>query len=403
MSAISPYRNPELAIYLDCYEYPPPPPEGARQEQVTQVEGGWMQRVLQRAAPLLPGVGLAGAVTGVGYLLAGLIAWATRGLGEAPVSPILLAIVLGLMLGNLVAVPQEYDAGLRWCARLVLRIGIVLLGLRLSLSAVGAIGWAALPLVVICITAGLLIVLTAGRLLGLSSRLAGLIAVGTGICGVSAIAATAPAIDAEDDEVSYAIGCITLFGLIALLTYPWLSHAVFAGNADRVGLYLGTAVHDTSQVTGAALLYSQWYDAPRALEVATVTKLLRNLFIAVVVPLMALSFRRRSGDATKLPRWWRAVPVFVLLFIAMVVLRTVGDWGERAFGLLPHEQWKHLLGWSQQATALCLTLAMAAVGTGTRLSRLRRLGLRPLALGLVAAAAVGLISFTLIQSGMIQP
>ncbi len=397
MNSSNPYTKPDLATYPDCAEYLPSlPPEGLT--DVAARPTGW----LERAAPYLPGVALAGAVTIASYAMAAGIAWAMRQLETtAPLSPILLAIVLGLVLGNLVSVPVVYRSGLWWCARTVLRIGIVLLGLRLSLAAVGTMAWAAVPLVIVCIAAGSVIVLITGKLLGLSPRLASLIAVGTGICGISAIMATAPAIDAEDDEVSYAAGCITLFGLIALLTYPWLSHAIFHGDATRAGMFLGTAVHDTSQVTGAALLYSQRYDAPHALEAAMVTKLLRNLFIAGVVPGMALLHRRKTGD--QLPRWWRAVPLFVVLFIVMVVLRTVGDLGERAFWLLPRQAWGEVLGWGKQSTTICLALAMAAVGIGTRLADLRRLGIRPLALGLVAAAAVGLVSFLLIRSGMIHP
>jgi len=394
MAGSSPYTNPDLASHLDCFEYLPAP-----QSQRAGSRG--LQGVLEQSAPLLPGLALAGAVTGVGYGLAALIAWMTQSLHAEPVSPILAAIVLGLLLGNAAQIPTAYAVGLRWCARQVLRLGIVLLGLRLSLPAVGAIGWTALPLVAVCIASGLLIVIAAGRWLGLSPRLASLIGVGTGICGISAIVATAPAIDAEDDEVSYAAGCITLFGLVALLTYPWLAHAIFAGDPTRAGLYLGTAVHDTSQVTGAALLYSQWYDAPRALEVATVTKLLRNLFIVAVVPALAMLHHRRGGGTSSM-RLWQAVPVFVLLFLVMVVVRTIGDLGGRAFGVLGRAQWSAVLDWSQQATAVCLTLAMASVGMGTRLSKLRRLGVRPLALGLVAAATVGLISYALIVSGMIQ-
>lgn len=396
MPATSPYTNPELAGYLDCYEYLPMHDETPRK----QPRSGWSQRLLEKAAPLLPGLALAGVMTAAGYMFANLIDWSLRSIGISAVSPILLAIILGLVLANTARIPTAYESGLRWCARHVLRIGIVLLGLRLSLSTMGAIGWGALPLVVTCITAGLLIVIVAGRVLGLSPRLATLIGVGTGVCGISAIVATAPAIGAEDDEVSYAAGCITLFGLIALLTYPWLTHAVFAGDPNQTGLFLGTAVHDTSQVTGAALLYSQWYDAPRALEVATVTKLLRNLFIVAVVPLMSLLHHQRGGAAVS--RWWQAVPGFVLLFVAMVALRSTGDLGARAFGVLPRDSWSALLNWCQQASVICLTAAMAAVGIGTRLAKLRRLGARPLILGLVAASAVGGISFLLIRSGMIH-
>src|SRR5439155_22334249 len=110
----------------------------------------------------------------------------------------------------------------------------------------------AVPIVVVCMAAALLGVAWISRALGLSRRLGTLIGVGTSICGVSAIVATAPVIDAEEDEVSYAVACITLFGLATLFVYPFLAHLIFHANPEQVGLFLGTSVHDTSQVTGAA-------------------------------------------------------------------------------------------------------------------------------------------------------
>ncbi len=133
------------------------------------------------------------------------------------------------------------------------------------------------------------------RALGLPRRLGSLIAVGTSICGVSAIVATGPAIDAEEDEVSYAVACVTLFGLVALFTYPFLAHAIFGGDARKVGLFLGTAIHDTAQVAGAGLMYREQYRAPEALDTATVVKLTRNLCMAGVIPLMAALYHRGGG------------------------------------------------------------------------------------------------------------
>ena len=114
----------------------------------------------------------------------------------------------------------------------MLRFGIILLGLRLSLAAVGELGLAALPVIVGCIAVALVAVTWINRALGLPRRLGSLIAVGTSICGVSAIAATAPVIDAEEDEVSYSVACITLFGLLALFCYPLLAHGMFGGDAE---------------------------------------------------------------------------------------------------------------------------------------------------------------------------
>ena len=227
-----------------------------------------------------------------------------------------------------------------------------------------------------------------------------LIAVGTAICGNTAIVATGSVIDADEDEVSYAVGCVTVFGLLALVGYPFLAHLLFAGDARLAGFFLGTAIHDTAQVAGAGLLYLQQYAAPEALETATVTKLVRNLFMIAVIPLMALAYHRSSGQvaATVRPKLSQMVPLFVLGFVAMALLRTLGDLGEAPFGgWLAPESWDRSIASIQTASTWCLTVAMASVGLGTNLKRLRTLGLKPLGVGLTAALVVGAVSFAAIE------
>ncbi|MEO2166797.1 MAG: putative sulfate exporter family transporter, partial [bacterium] len=197
-----------------------------------------------------------------------------------PLSPILVAILLGLVLRNAVGLPTIFAPGLEIALKRVLRVGVALLGIRLSLANVGALGIVALPIIVASIATALFLVTRLGRLMGLPPRLATLIAVGTAICGNSAIVAMAPVIQADDDEVSYAVGCVTLFGLVALAVYPFLGHALFDGEPTLVGLFLGTAIHDTAQVAGAALVYVAQFGAPEALDAATITKLRHELATA---------------------------------------------------------------------------------------------------------------------------
>src|SRR5262249_47541323 len=147
-----------------------------------------------------------------------------------------------------------------------------------------------------------------------------LIAVGTSICGVSAIVATGPVIDAEEDEISYSVACITLFGMLALFLYPFLAHLIFAGDARLAGLFLGTSIHDTAQVAGAGLIYQQQFHAPEALNAATVIKLVRNLCMAGVIPLMAVLYRRSTGTSAGRQPWHQVVPLFVLGFVALATL-----------------------------------------------------------------------------------
>src|SRR5207237_8387859 len=174
------------------------------------------------------------------------------------------------------------------------------------------------------------LVLACGR----PRRLAALIAVGTGVCGVIAIVAAAAAIEAEDDEVSYAVACVTLFGLVALFAYPFLAFWALGGDPRLAGVFLGTAIHDTAQVAGAGLSYQQQLAAPEALTAAAVTKLVRNTCMAAVIPLMAVLYLRSAKGKKARLGWHQAVPGFVLAFVAAAGLRTLGDLGERPFGLL---------------------------------------------------------------------
>lgn len=350
---------------------------------------------------LLPGLTIAIGLAWFGRLVSQGIGSGLLGLEKSPVSPILIAILVGLLIRNTIGLPSVYEAGLRFGLQRVLRLGVALLGIRLSLLTVGVIGLAALPVVIACIATALLLVSGITRVLGLPRRLGTLIAVGTAICGNTAIVATAPVIGANEDETSYAVGTITVFGLLALVIYPFLAHALFGGDAALAGTFLGTAIHDTAQVAGAGLLYMQQYGAPEALDTATVTKLLRNLFMIAVIPMMAFVYHTNdeSERATgSRPSLRSMVPTFVFGFIAMALLRTLGDLGDKPFGgLIASETWSDLIGLVSSISAWSLTIAMAAVGLGTNLKRLRSLGLRPLAAGLVAALSVGVVSAVLVR------
>jgi uncharacterized integral membrane protein (TIGR00698 family) len=224
-----------------------------------------------------------------------------------------------------------------------------------------------------------------------------LIAVGTAICGNSAIVAMAPVIDATDDEVSYAVGCITIFGLVALMFYPYLGHLLFDGDATLIGLFLGTAIHDTAQVAGAGMVYLAQYGSAEVLDAATVTKLQRNMFMLAVIPLMAFHSNRSRAVGSVRSQIRAALPMFVFGFLAMSLLRTLGDMADRPFGIMSPETWLMLIGWTTKTATLCLAVAMSAVGLGTSFVKLRGLGVRPLLVGLFAAALVGCVSYVLVS------
>jgi uncharacterized integral membrane protein (TIGR00698 family) len=397
MSQVSDAGIPHWATWLDSLEGVPEWPQPKETPAERAARGTALERGHEAfgwLGTILPGLGIAFGVAAVGQWLAKLIGTQIIHLEKSPISEITIAVVLGLTIRNTVGLPAVYERGLRLCGREVLRFGIILLGFRLSLAAVGKFGLVGLPIILACIAAALIVVTWVTQGLGLPRRLGSLIAVGTSICGVSAIVATAPVIDAEEDEVSYAVACVTLFGLVALFTYPFIAHGLFA-DPQLAGLFLGTAIHDTAQVAGAGLMYQQQFQAREALDAATVTKLVRNLCMIGVIPLVGALYHR-SGDESKRGqmRLSQAVPLFVFGFVAAAAIRTVGDLviGPPA----EHSDWKEFLDRADVVAGWCLTIAMASVGLGTGLARVKRLGWKSFGVGLAAAVVVGGVSAALI-------
>ena len=349
-----------------------------------------------------PGVLAAVVVMLAGFWLADQIGHAilsAQGLtGSSPVSGVPVAIVLGLLLRNTLPLPASLAPGLKFATTTILRAGIVLVGIRLSLFDVVKLGMAGLPVVVAAITTGLLFVTWFNKRLGLPPRLGTLIAAGTSICGVTAIVSVAPAIEADEREVAYAVANVVAFGLFGMLVYPYLAHYLLT-SSETIGLFLGTAIHDTSQVVGAALTYKQVYEDDVVLRVATVTKLTRNIFLAAVIPLLTWLHIRQShaaaGGAKRTIKWTALIPGFVIGFVAMAVVRSAGDAtlgsNGAAFGTWDAASWASItkqLGdyWASQ---ILLGTAMAAVGLNTNFAVFKGVGLKPFAVGLAGALAVG--------------
>ncbi|HSQ16327.1 MAG TPA: putative sulfate exporter family transporter [Anaerolineales bacterium] len=317
------------------------------------------------------------------------------------VSEILVAVLLGLILRNWLRLGARTKAGVKFAIQRILRLGIILLGLRLSLQDVAATGLTALALVTICITAALLMAYLAGRLFHVPPRLAALIGVGTAICGNTAIIATAPVLDADEEEMSFAVATITLFGLLAVLIYPLIGRQM--GLSDHAfGLWAGTAVNDTSQVVAVGAIFSQ-----AALDVATVVKLTRNTLMAPLIVLMGVIYshglhRTMSSKAVAAARldWRKFIPGFVIGFLLMSLLRTVGV----AIGVLPQDianpgnlqNAADILKALDGVSKFAILMALAAVGLNTDLASLRRIGLKPLIIGTCVAVLLALLSLSLI-------
>ncbi|QUW22062.1 putative sulfate exporter family transporter [Sporosarcina sp. Marseille-Q4063] len=324
----------------------------------------------------------------------------------SPVSGIFVAIIIGIIIRNTIGLHSVFMEGVKISLKYALRAGIILLGLRLSLVEAVKLGAWGLPLIIACISSGLVITLYFTKKLKQSERLGTLIACGTGICGVTAIMATAPVVKAKDDEISYAVANITVFGLIGMLFYPYLANLFFGSDPIKAGLFLGTAIHDTAQVTGAALIYSQMYDFEKVVDVATVTKLTRNLFIIAVIPFVSYLFfkgaKTKENEGQSIPKWYNLIPLFVIGFLLLALTRTIGDLtvgnSGSAFGFLSKSTWEGFYNsWSSFGSTYLLGIAMAGVGLSTNFAVFKGLGIKPFYIGMIAAVSVGIVSLTLIS------
>ena len=332
-----------------------------------RVSNGW-----QGTLKLAPGLVLATLVA-VGALLVAQILPATLG-------PVLMAVVLGMIIGNAATLPEATKAGIGFAAKKLLRLGVILLGARLTFGDIVEVGGVAVGVVVLGMTVAFLTVAAASKLVGISPRLATLIGVGTAVCGNSAIMATAPIIDAEDREISFSVATITIFGTFALLLFPLIGHALDL--PDRVfGFWAGLSINDTAQVVAAGAAYSN-----EALDVAAIVKLVRNALMAPLILIIAWWAARQEatkpgadvrGSALK------AFPLFVLGFLALATAQS--------FGVFPEEVVETL----SFGSTLFITIAIGAVGLSTKIADLRRVGIKPFVVGLGAATALALVGFWL--------
>ena len=364
-------------------------------------------------AEILPGFLLAVVVGYLSFLLSEIIGEELLSFDKSPISPVMLAIIIGILAGNLISIPKSCDAGLIFSGKKVLSFAIVLLGFQLSISKIFDSGLKVIPVVVGCIITGVIFTIFLSKMLGLPKNLGILIAVGTSICGVTAIVATGPIIRAKKEEIAYAVSVITVFGILATIGYPYLANYLFENDSTSVGYFLGTAVHDTSQVTGSALLYSEIFDQPLALEIAVITKLFRNTCMIFVLPLIAYytsiygeNFQGESKtESQKKLTLKRYFPAFIIWFLLLATLRSLGDFSldttEKFFEGISEENWKEFGETLKKITVQLLIIALASIGLNTRFTNLKKLGLKPFAAGCFAASTMGLVSYFLI--GVINP
>ena len=344
----------------------------------------------QNSIKIIPGVVLALVFCLFSQGINNLIAIEIFSSTKSPISTVMIAILLGIIMGNAFTPRPGMMLGLDFTQKYILKLGIIFLGIRLSFGEFLKFGTIAIPLIIVCILSVLILIKLLIKKVPISSKMSYLIAIGTSVCGATAIVATAPIINAKKTEVAYAIANITLFGVIAMLIYPYFAEWYFYGEPLKAGLFLGTAIHETSQVAAAGLIYDQQFNSPETLNVATVTKLIRNTFLVIMIPLFGFLYNRGQVK-NKNYSLLNIFPYFVLGFIGMIMIRNIDD---QVFTVEADnfEIWKGFIDYVKILATVFLTMSMAAVGISINLSELKSMGYKPFIVGLIAAVTVGIVS-----------
>lgn len=299
--------------------------------------------------------------------------------GLSILSPLILAVLLGVLVKNTIGTPSIYHPGITFSLKRILRLAIILLGLQLNFTQVFAIGPIGFVIVVITLVSTFIFTCWLGRCLGVERKLAQLIAAGTSICGASAVVATSSVVKSSDEDVAYAVAIITVFGTLSMLLYPGLDVGLNL-TSTAFGLWCGTSIHEVAQVVAAAFQMGQVSG-----EVATISKLSRVVFLVPMLlglGVMSISSHKQSGlmQLSKLP-----IPWFVLGFVALIVLNS--------FSLFPMA----IKDWVIQGNKFLLTLALAAMGLETSLLKIRETGLKPLYLGAASWLFISGLSLGLVK------
>jgi uncharacterized integral membrane protein (TIGR00698 family) len=347
------------------------PPSAIASDPPPQAECLPRPKAVGTVRRLLPGLALSTGIAALAFAL-------RRIPGVAAFSPMILAILLGIGFHNLIGLPARAKPGVAFALRRVLRLAIVLLGLQLTAQQIAEVGLVGVGVIAATLVATFIFTKSLGRLIGIERKLAELIAAGTSICGASAVIAANAVTEADDEDVAYAVACVTLFGSIAMFAYPVLPGILHLG-PRAYGLWSGASIQEIAQVVAASFQAGK-----EAGDYGTIAKLTRVAMLAPVVVTLGLlqaRGRRLPGPARK-PA---PMPYFVLGFIALVIVNSLV-----AIPAAPKS-------WIVLGTSFLLSLSLAAMGLETDLRRLRARGLRALLLGATSWLFIAGLSLALVE------
>ena len=315
-----------------------------------------------RVREFLPGLAFTGGITLASMAINKVVPLA---------SALLIAIALGVIVANTRPVPERFGPGIALSAKRLLRLGIVLLGLQISLATLAALGWKRLLLVVVIVTVGVTSTMLIGRAMGMPMPLVGVIACGFSICGAAAVAGSKDVVRSSKDQTATALALVVVYGTICIPVLPVLA-GLFGLDPVTAGIWAGGSIHEVAQVVAAGAAMGE-----KALATAVAVKLARVICLAGVVAVLGVLFRKNGQGSDKAAP---LVPLFVVGFLPMVILGSVIS--------LPAS----VLAGAKVVQTAALTMAMAGLGLGIRVPELIKVGPKPVLLGLIATVVVSTVS-----------
>lgn len=305
------------------------------------------------------------------------------------VGPAVFAILIGMVMGQIIKEKKSYMDGVRFTSKKILQYAVILLGFGLDLSLVLKTGEESLPIILSTISTSLIIAYLACKFGLLEGKIATLIGVGSSICGGSAIAAAAPVIDADEDEIAEAISVIFFFNILAAILFPSLGRMIGFSTIDghAFGIFSGSAVNDTSSVTACASTWDSMYKlGSQTLDKAVTVKLTRTLaIIPICLGLAFIRMRNAEKEANNKISIKQIFPFFIIYFILASLITTIAL--AKGVDISFFKPFKDL-------SKFFIVMAMSAIGFNSDIVKLLKSGARPLALG--GACFIAITSITLI-------
>ncbi len=340
------------------------------------IDFSWLERFFPpHVAEKIPGILLTAIISALALYTSSRVSY---------VSPLVAAMGIGMIIRNFFIVPRFYFPGIFFAMRPVLRLGIVLLGAKITLEKVLGLGWQYMVIPALSLLAGLFFVYYLGRLFGISKKMSLLLGMGTSICGASAVLVGGSLVKAKEEDTIVSISAITVFGTLSMLIYPLLyTGFLHFLNPEEYGLWVGASIHEVAQVVTAG--FSAGKDSG---EVAVLTKLVRVILMLPLAFILSVLvgqgfFMEKKEEETRRERVL-SFPLFLLGFAGVVILNSMDFFTPKA------------QKWMEFSALFFLLMGMAGMGLETDFRRLLRIGFAPFFVGLISTLFMSAFSLFLI-------